>query len=247
MRYLATLAAGLLVALSAPRVDAVIVQDFEAGLAPGTPFGDVQRLGTYGVPPFGGNFQLLLTTFNATDGPGLSGTNAIAVNGAGGLTSQLGLPAGTITFAGAIPVGTGSAYQLTLGALVVGQQVGFSYDFLTSEGGHPDFAFAALQNTTTGVVTYIAFANANQGGLVVSPSPNFNLETGYLTLAGINVNVAGNYVLSIGVADANNTSIASGLLIDNITVSVIPEPSTLALALVGIVGVTGFIRRRRLA
>jgi hypothetical protein len=247
MRYLATLAAGLLVALSAPRVDAVIVQDFEAGIAPGNVFGDAGRRGTYGVPPFGGSFQLLLTTFNAGDGGGLSGTNAIPVNGAGGLTSQLGLPAGTITFPGAVPVGTGSAYQMSLGALVVGQQVGFSYDFLTSEGGHPDFAFAALQNTTTGVVTYIAFANANQAGLVVSPSPNFNLETGYITLAGINVSAAGNYILSIGVADANNTSIQSGLLLDNITVSAVPEPSTLALALIGTVGAAGLIRRRRLA
>ncbi len=243
--FLAKLAAGLLVALGAPRVDAVIVQDFESGIAPGSVFGDAQRLGTYGVPPFGGSFQLLLTTFSAAEGGGLSGSNAIAINGAGGLTSQLGLPAGTITSAGAIPIGDGSAYQMTLGSLNVGDQVGFSYDFLTSEGGHPDFAFVALQNTTTGVVTYLSFANANQGGLLASSSANFNLHTGYLTLPSINVGVAGNYVLSIGVADANNSAIQSGLLIDNITV--VPEPTTLALTLVGAVGAIGLLRRRRMA
>jgi hypothetical protein len=226
----------------APRADATIVQDFETGIAPGTVFGDAQRLGTYGVPPFGGNFQLLLTTFNSTDGGGLSGTDAIPVNGAGGLTSQLGLPAGTITFTGAVPVGPGSAYQMSLGSLNVGDQVGFSYDFLTNEVGHPDFAWVALQNTSNGTVTYTVFANANQSGLVSSTSPNFDQHTGYLTLAGISIANAGNYILSIGVADANNSSLASGLLLDNITV--IPEPSVLALTAVGALGAFGLLRRR---
>jgi hypothetical protein len=85
---------------------------------------DAQRIGTYGVAPFAGNFQLLLTTFTASEGGGLSGTNDIPVNGAGGLTSQLGLPAGTITFTGAVPVGGGSAYQMSLGSLNVGDQIG---------------------------------------------------------------------------------------------------------------------------
>ena len=245
MRYLATLAAGLLVALSAPRVDAVIVQDFES--TTGTIFGDAGRQGTFGVPPFGGSFQLLLTTFNAGEGGGIAG-NDIAVGGAGGLQSQLALPSGTITFPGAAPLGGGSAFQMSLGALNVGDTVGFSYDFLTSEGGHPDFAFAALQNTTTGAVTYIVFANANQSGLTALASlPNFDLHSGYLTAAGIGVTVAGNYTLSIGVADAQNNNTQSGLLLDNITVSPVPEPSTLALAAVGIVGAAALIRRRRLA
>ena len=68
-------------------------------------------------------------------GGGLSGTNAIPVNGAGGLTSQLGLPAGTITFAGAIPLGCGSSYPMSFGSLNDGKQVGFSYDFMAAEGG----------------------------------------------------------------------------------------------------------------
>ena len=46
------------------------------------------------------------------------------------------------------------------------------------------------------------------------------------------INTAGMYTLGIGVVDGTTTDVPSALLLDNIQLFEVPEPSTLALALV---------------
>jgi hypothetical protein len=242
---------GLALASTAP---AVVVQDFESGIGPnGFIFGDSARIGTYaGIAPFAGAGQLMLTTFgsNASDGGGITGGgNAVLV---AALNTSLGLPNGTIQAlapAGSTPITEGSGYSFTLPTtLNVGDVVSFSYNFLTADGLHQDFAFAVLLNTATQATTSILLANAlttplpGTGGNASSP---FNAGTGYLTSAGFTIAAAGNYQISFGVIDANNNQLGSGLLLDNITVTSVPEPSTLALAGLGALGVAGFLRRRK--
>jgi hypothetical protein len=61
----------------------------------------------------------------------------------------------------------------------------------------------------------------------------FVLETHYLTFS-IAIAAAGNYTLGIGVVDGTTSDVPSALLIDNIQLLPIPEPSTFALVVIGI-------------
>ena len=233
---------------------AVIIEGFESGT--GTVFGDASRVGIYGpsggvVPPQG-SFQLLLTTFSTAtpgDGAPISGTNAQRT---ATLATNLGLSAGTIrnsNVAGSAGNGfEGSAYTLTI-SLNAGDVFRFQYDFMTVEDPtqipfHADFAFFSVTGAATSYSTLID-ANA-----ALSTNPNltsFNFESGYRTVNFTAV-TSGSYTFSIGVMDAGTVgTLQSGLLLDNIQLIAIPEPSALALALVGAVGAAGFIRRRRLA
>ena len=61
----------------------------------------------------------------------------------------------------------------------------------------------------------------------------FSLETGYQT-ATINIVTTGTYTLGLGVSDAVDKDVPSGLLVDNIQVtSPVPEPTTIAFSIAG--------------
>ena len=249
--HLALAILGLALASTAP---AVVVQDFETGIGPnGFIFGDAARLTSpyAGIVAAGGSGQLMLTTFgsNVSDGGGINGNAVTAVS----LNTSLGLPPGTIQAvapAGQIAI-EGSGYSFTLpSTLNVGDVVSFSYNFLTADGLHQDYAFAVLLNTATQATTSILLANAlttplpGNGGDATS---RFSASTNYLTSAGFTIATAGNYQISFGVIDVSNNQLGSGLLLDNIRVTPVPEPSTLALAGLGVLGMAGLIRRRRTA
>jgi hypothetical protein len=231
---------------------ATLVEGFEGSPPSSTGDGSIQ--GTYqGVVPPEGSHQYLITTINAagqdgTDGySNQSGTNAV-INSA--LGSFYGVNGG-LTLAGT----EGSGFKLSIVVPSGFDTISFQYDFLTDEfpvgdGGHGDFAFALLldsSNNLVGGVQGIATpasideTDANRqlpvGPIATNP---FTFDTGYqtFTITGL---APGTYTLGIGIEDKTTTDGPSGLLVDNI--SVVPEPSTIAFCLAG-AGLLGALRTR---
>ena len=223
--------------------------------------GDVGLRGTYqGIAPIQGSNQLLLTTINnanATSDPisgapaNQSGTNAVIEPA---LTDFLGVPTGTLrngTGTGSSAATEGSAFKLTI-TLGVGEILRFNYQFLTQEdetapGYHRDFAFATL--TRGGLlVDYSVLNTADLSDTPITPDdPNPFFFASDPKIFSFTATTAGTYTLGIGVADATTRDIASALLVDNITISPIPEPSTYALLAGGGMLLLGWKRRRRVA
>jgi hypothetical protein len=214
---------------------ATLVEGFESGSFSGSEAtsGDVGIRGTYfTIAPSQGTKQMLLTTINNTSDAGFSnqsGTNAVSVTTIGSFlgesTSSIRTPAGQTGQ-------EGSAFTINLGALNVGDVVTFDYDFLTDEvapGQHNDFAFWELNSGAIHV-----FADTNSPLLHATNPSNmvFGLETGYHTVS-ITITTAATYTLGIAVMDATTTDNPSGLLIDNIQVVPVPEPTTVAFSLAG--------------
>src|SRR5207302_7825515 len=111
-----------------------------------------------------------------------------------------------------------------------GDVVTFNYDFLTDEDPsgthHNDFAFWELNSGTIHV-----FADTASSLHPTDASNSvFALETGYHTVT-INITTTGTYTLGIGVMDATTADNPSGVLIDNIQVTPVPEPTTIAFSI----------------
>ena len=241
-----------------------LVEGFESGFGAGESVsGDAGIQGTYfGIAPTEGTHQLLLTTINSTPGSpdanqgyhNQSGNNAVSAATLATFFTNAG--AGTVTTAnmkdGSTTGKEGSGFTINLGTLTAGTTISFDYNFLTQEpppaqGGNKDFAFYTLTNQTgTTVVTDTLSATGNTPS---SPPGNpFGNDTGYLTLS-IPINATGAYTLGIGVVDAGSTSTddaPSALLVDNIQTAAVPEPSTIALGVIG-AGLVGLLRARRRA
>jgi hypothetical protein len=231
----------------APAGRAAVVEGFESGTT-GTNIGDVSnRTPTYGpAVPQEGNRMLLLTTINTSLDAGTqqSGTGA---DTAANQATFAGTAIGNLrnTKAGQLPSATardGSAFKLVLGALNVGDQITFNYNFLTSDSNDTtnDFAYYALN----GNVGNPSFADTANATLVFGGGTPFNLQSGWGTVT-IDIATATNYTLVIGVADAANSAGASGLLIDNISVAPIPEPSTFGLIVAGAISFAAVRRRMK--
>lgn len=215
---------------------ATLVEGFESGSFSGSEAisGDVGIRGTYfTIAPTQGTKQMLLTTINNSSDDGFSnqsGANAVPVTT---IASFLGIS--TASIHDGIAQGTeGSAFTINLGALNVGDVVTFDYDFLTDEiapGQHNDFAFWELNSGAIHI-----FADTNSAFLHPTDASNtvFGLETGYHTVS-ITITTAATYTLGIGVMDATAADNPSGLLIDNIQVTPVPEPTTVAFSIAGAV------------
>lgn len=240
-------AAGLLLAASAGTSWATFVEGFESSsLTASNSIGDASIQGVYfTINPDQLTKQLLLTTINNTAGSDFpigggvpsnqSGNNAVAnTTSSGGLANFFGITSAGIIRNGTTAVGQeGSGFLVNLGALNAGDVVSFRYDFLTQDNsGQPDFGFVTLNNGTSTSYKGV-FAQASNATTATTGAGNpFNLETGYQTFS-LTITTAGTYTLGIGIADATDKTIASGVLIDNILT--VPEPSTLGLGMAGAV------------
>jgi hypothetical protein len=241
-----------LLATMAPAIGyAASVQDFESGLPPASTTGDAQTIGTFeGIAPPQGSNQLLLTTINQTSDSTtpLSGVGHDAVNVAA-ISAFTGVPTATLRFNATNTGQEGSAFKMTLG-LNVGDVLTFNWDFLTSEDPAAtvptqDFGFASLVLAGT-VVNYQTLGNttAASGSLA---GPTFFNETGnsgnHFSTYQFTITQAGTYTLGIGIMDAKNTAGPSGLLVDNIQVAAVPEPSAVGLTIAGSVLLVTLRRR----
>lgn len=232
----------------AGQAHAALVEGFESGFGSGEAvIGDAGiNMGAYfGINAAQGNDQLLLTTINSAAGQpdanagysNQSGNNAVSSTS---LASFFSISPAAIQNGGK-PGTEGSGFTIDLGTLNAGQTIMFDYDFLTQEAnngtGNPDFAFYTLSGQSgTNVITDVTFAQTTTPG----NSNPFGSHTGYHTFV-INITQSGSYTLGLGVADAGNASndnAPSALLIDNI-VTTVPEPSTAALIVFGVIGLLG--------
>jgi subtilisin family serine protease len=163
-----------------------------------------------------GNTSIQTASFgsNPTDG----NYQALITNGAGSVTdtaleTSLGLSAGTLDGMGNGNATQGSAIQLMPLNVKAGDVLTFDWNFLTNEGTpsfYNDFGFVSVASDGTSELadTY--------GSFVLSPT-SFNEETGYGTFS-YEFADAGSYIISLGVVDVGDTSVDSGLLVDNFSI-----------------------------
>jgi hypothetical protein len=120
-----------------------------------------------------------------------------------------------------------------------GEKISFDYNFGTNEGPRADFAFYTLTLPGSGTG---ANPLANPGSTLVPTSTldgingYLNKETGYKTLT-FTLPSTGLYTLGFGVVNAIDTSVSSGLLVDNITSgagSSVPLPAGMYLMPLGL-------------
>jgi hypothetical protein len=153
----------------------------------------------------------------------------------------LGLPSGTLGPNGFL---NGSAIQSAAPFhALAGQQLSFSYDFATVEALPPsatrdDFAFAVITgvtgvNTVASVVTSSiteTFSVGTLAGTEFNKGVGLATGTGWQTFTFPAFSATGDYVLGIGVADGGAShSGNSGLFIDNVNLTAVPEPKAWAL------------------
>jgi len=231
---------GLSLVLATPGLTrAGLIAGFEGATLTEPTVGDAALVtASFGSLPPQGTQQLLLTTLSSIPESGnFSGTDAVSVAAA---ETFLGLAGGSIPDGSTI--GDVSAVKLTL-SLGVGDVVSFDYKFLTTAtgGDGQDFAFYTLQ-LGSGTPSLVAFADVGDTTFG-SSTAIFDYETATQTLTLAPVATAGIYTLGIGVADQLDDVIHSGILIDNVSVTPVPEPATvgMGLALMGV----AFCRRRR--
>ncbi|NEQ87958.1 MAG: PEP-CTERM sorting domain-containing protein [Moorea sp. SIO2I5] len=190
----------------------------------------------FGSGPTDGDFQALLTT----------DFGSVPVSD---LETFLGLTAGSLATIPNLPnVGTpteGSAIQQTFTAHA-GDVLSFDWNFLTNESTSSftpevfnDFSFVSIAKMVDGL------ADTNSP-LFITSLTRFFQETGFQSFS-YTFETSGSFSLGIGVFDEDDTAFSSGLLIDNIELTSVPEPaSILGLLALGALG-TGTAFKKKTA
>lgn len=231
-----------LVAAASTTAQAQFSFGFESGLGSVTTIGDdlLVTQNDFGAAVPQGSQALLLTTVSSvSDGASASGDDAATIAAA---ETFLGLDPFILAVDGAL--GDVSAMKLSL-TVAVGDVVSFQYRFFSNAvaGDGEDFAFYTFGLTGETPVV-ISFADAlDASGF--SESAYFGGETGIVTVTLPAATTAGTYTLGIGVTDKTDDAVGSGVMVDNIQVTAVPEPASAVLAL----GAAGLLlaRRRRTA
>ncbi|HUT32753.1 MAG TPA: hypothetical protein VNE39_04660 [Planctomycetota bacterium] len=191
---------------------------------------------TFGSGPIEGTYQAFMNTLDGS-APLLANQAAIEV--------FLGLPAGRLDAINSSDAIEGSAIRQSLTG-DAGDILSFDWNFLTNEieegEGVNDFAFWCLVNLDTGQL----LADIFTPGFVASPTAMFEDETGFRNVT-FALPSGGTFVLGFGVVDVGDPDVASGLLIDNVSLTStnaeIPEPCSITLCVLGALGLVA--RRAR--
>ena len=213
---------------------------------------------SYGITPSAGTQQFLLTTINpaaSLPGDGSLGTTPSNTN-VTALNTYFGLPTGKLA---GLNAQDGSGYLSQQVTLTAGGVVSFDYVFLTDEDNtlpttpapsqyHDDLAFFTVNGALNGTIYSAGQLDESQPN-TQSPTPNFSFQSAgaagnAYTTVSYTVPTTGEYTFGFGVIDVDTTTVASGLLIDNVNFALVPEPTTWTLLLGGL-GLLGVMLRRR--
>jgi hypothetical protein len=179
----------------------------------------------FGSGPTEGTFEALLSTGDPTV-PDFS------------LEAFLGLAPGSLDNLGNGNATDGSAIRQTFLA-EAGDILSFDWNFLTNEGTPSffnDFSFVSLSVLSELGDTTSIFMNS------LTP---FNQETGFQTFS-FTIPTTGTYTLGLGVTDVADNVVDSGLLVDNVKLTSVPEPtSTLGVLALGAFGAGSLLKRKR--
>ena len=206
---------------------------FESGFSNWQTVGDALVVdASIGVAPTQSLHQALITTASDFgDFNNFSGSDAVE---ASVLESFLGLSSGLLA-----PGFEGSAIRTSI-AVNAGDILRFDYNFLTTDASANDFAFVTLAGID--VLADSLTGSFASSAVVLDPIfGDVTLETGYRTFSYTFL-ASGTYSLGIGVLDADDKFLPSGLLIDN--VRLVPEPSTITMATLGSILLAGGLRLR---
>ena len=218
-----------------------------------------------GVTPPDLGQQLLLTTENSNPSHDGGTVFADAVNGDGStgavpisvLAGVIGADPASIVYNANGPGTEGSGYSFVVNA--AGPSVlSVNADFVTSEpigapGVNPDFAFYNIAQVVGGFLVSPQFgllgsAADDSSNFQVISDPHgtspFDFQEGYQT-ATFAIPAAGSYLFGFGVADANTFQTQSGLFLDNIQLTAVPEPSSGVLLLLPAAAAAYVAMRRR--
>lgn len=164
---------------------------------------------------------------------------------AAALSTFLDLGAGGLSGIGANAF-RGSGIKQNVTTVNVGDMLTFSWNFLTNETTpsitNNDFGFFSVSRVGGGP-TAVLLANTNS---VFTPinGGTFAAQTGYQQRS-FTFTAAGDYTLGFGVVNATDQFGSSALLVDNVSVTAVPEPTSLA-SLIVLGGAVLSMRRRRI-
>jgi hypothetical protein len=169
----------------------------------------------FGSDPTEGTYQALLSTGGATFSGSIIeeflGLEAGSLDNLGNNLDFIPFPRGSAT--------QGSAIRQTFTANA-GDTLTFNWNFLTNDAVFPsfnDFSFVSISSLSELADTMFP--------AVISPMTQFFQETGFQTFS-FTIPTTETYTLGIGVTDWRDSTVDSGLFVDNVTLTSVPDPIT---------------------